>query len=163
MAILPALDRLLTSLEKVTVALSSLALFVMMALVTVDALTRYVIKVTLPDVYHFSELYLMPTIFFLALANTQKLGGNVAVELLENRLPGGLSAVIKRVSLLLTAVIAGLAAYAAFPMAWQHIIEWRVTGGEVPWPTGLSRMIVPIGFGLLALRLFLQVVNSKGR
>lgn len=163
MSTLTALDRLLTGLEKVAVALSSIALFLMMAMVTIDALTRYVIKVTLPDVYHFSELYLMPAIFFLALANTQKLGGNVAVELLENRLPSGLLKSVKRVSLLLAAVIAGLAAYAAFPMAWQHIADWRVTGGEVPWPTGLSRMIVPIGLGLLALRLLLQVISSKGR
>lgn len=155
------LERLLAGLERLCMAVSSAALFLLMALVTVDAVTRYVIRVTLPDVYHFSELYLMPAIVFLALAYTQRFGGHVSVELLDRIVPARVLGAIRRTALFATACIAALAAYAAFPLAWQHLLEWRVTGGEVPWPTGLSQIMVPIGLSLLALRLMVQVLIVK--
>ncbi|WP_420392235.1 TRAP transporter large permease subunit [Acuticoccus sp.] len=147
---------LLRLLENLLAGLTYLALFAMMALITADALGRYLLRITPPDVFHFTELYLMPMVIFLAMAQTQRERGHVNVTLLSQFVPPALAAAILSAVFLAAAVICAMIAVASWQSAWPHLANWRVTGGVVPWPTGLSRVIVPVGMGLLSLRLFVD-------
>jgi TRAP-type C4-dicarboxylate transport system permease small subunit len=150
------MKRALDFVELLTARISYAALFLMMGMITIDAIGRYVLRFTLPDVYHFTELYLMPLAIFFAMAYTQSQRGHVNVTLLSQFFPARMGAVLQGMIFLLTALICGLIAYSAWLPAWSHLALWRVTGGVIPWPTGVSRIIVPIGLGVLCLRLFVD-------
>jgi TRAP-type C4-dicarboxylate transport system permease small subunit len=157
------LDRALTVVERALVFGTYLALMAMMVLITVDAILRYAFAETLPDVYHLTELYLMPMVIFFALANTQRLDGHVSVSLFDRFLPDA-----ARRSALLLVYLAASACFSAIAWksgqtAWSDIAAWRVTAGVVPWPTGLSRAIVPVGSAVLAIRLFVDGLKLVGR
>ena len=141
--------------------ITTIALLLMMTLITVDSIGRYVFRATLVhDVYHFTELFLMPVVVFFALSQTQRARGHVNVTLLTQFFP-------PRGQSLCTGLIY-LAAFVAFAVitwvgwgnAWSHLINWRVTGGVVPWPTGISRVIVPIGAGVLTIRLLFDAITE---
>ncbi|WP_313137730.1 TRAP transporter small permease [Paracoccus jeotgali] len=151
---------LLSLIERVLVVGTYAALMLMMVLISVDAAVRYLFRATLPDVYHFTELYLMPAVVFFALANTQRLRGHVAVTLLDKVLPRVLRRVILTATYLAAGICFALVTWRVFGPALSDIQRWRTTAGVVPWPTGISRMIVPIGCSVLSLRLFVDAVAT---
>jgi TRAP-type C4-dicarboxylate transport system permease small subunit len=150
------MGRLLKFAELLLARITYAALFLMMALITIDAIGRYLIRFTLLDVFHFTELYLMPLAVFFAMPYTQSHRGHVNVTLLSQFFPPRLDAALQGMIFLGTAVICALITYSAWLPAWSHLVKWRVTGGVIPWPTGISRIIVPIGMGVLCLRLIVD-------
>ena len=156
------LGRTLILAERVLVFGTYLALMAMMLLITVDAILRYAFAATLPDVYHLTELYLMPMVVFFALSNTQRMGGHVSVSLFDRYLPD----ILRRSALFLVFLAAstcfGTIAWRSGQAAWSDLVAWRVTAGVVPWPTGLSRSIVPVGSAVLALRLLVDGLKLIG-
>lgn len=150
--------RLLRFLENAMAAVTYVALFAMMAFITIDALGRYLLRITPPDVFHLTELYLMPLVIFFAMAKTQRERGHVSVTLLNHFFSPALGSCVLAAVFLGAGIICAMIAYASWQSAWPHLANWRVTGGVVPWPTGLSRVIVPIGMGLLAVRLLVDTV-----
>jgi TRAP-type C4-dicarboxylate transport system permease small subunit len=105
----------------------------------------------------------MPLAVFFAMAYTQSQRGHVNVTLLSQFFPRRADAAIQGILFLVTATVCGLVAYAAWLPAWSHLAMWRVTGGVIPWPTGVSRVIVPIGMGVLCLRLVVDGISEIGR
>ena len=145
-------------LEKVLTVGTYTALMMMMLLIAADATVRYLFRETLPDVYHFTELYLMPMVVFFALSNTQRLKGHVAVSLMEHIIPKRLRELILCGVYVMAAACFAIITWRASLPAISDLINWRVTAGVVPWPVGLSRVIVPIGAGILTLRLLADAV-----
>lgn len=152
--------RLLETVESAAAYLTYGALFLMMTLITIDAIGRYVLNFVLPDVYHLTELYLMPLAIFFAMALTQKQRGHVNVTLISQFFNPRLNACLQGLVFLATSVICGLIVYASWGPSWEYILQWRVTGGVVPWPTGLSRIIVPLGMSVLCIRLVVDGVSE---
>src|SRR5690625_5209108 len=150
------LNRLLSALERVMLFGTYIALFLMMVLISIDAIIRYFFNATLLDVYHFTELYLMPLTVFFALAYTQQVRGHVSVSLLDKFVPIQIRRVVLSLAYVAAAICFALIAWRSFYPAWADLVKWRTTAGVVPWPTGISRIIIPIGAGLLALRLLLD-------
>lgn len=154
------LGRILSFFEKIMTAITWIALLTMMTLVTVDVIGRYFRTHTFPDVYHFTELYLMPIVVFFALASTQADRGHVSVNLVSAYFPKAIQHLILAFVFIAAGSIFVLITWVSFNNAWGHLINWRVTGGVVPWPTGLSRIIVPIGAGVLSIRLFSDAIHE---
>jgi len=157
-ALYRAVTGMLERVEDGLAWLTYAALFLMMSMNAIDAIGRYFQQITPPDVYHLTELFLMPVVFFFALAQTQRDRGHVNVILLSQFLPLRLQAAINAFVFGATALVCAVIAYSSWDAAWPHLAQWRVTGGMVPWPTGISRAIVPIGMGLLTLRLIVDTV-----
>lgn len=152
-------DRLLAAVERTLVLGTYVALMLMMLLIAADACVRYLFNETLPDVYHLTELYLMPTVVFFALANTQRLRGHVSVTLLDDHLPVWLRRGLLSLTYAAAAICFGLITWRSYGPALADIQAGRTTAGVVPWPTGFSRIIVPIGCAVLTLRLVLDSVR----
>lgn len=155
--------RVLRFLEDAFAWLTCAALVAMMLLITLDAIGRYLFITIFPDVFHFTELYLMPMVIFFAMAWVQRERGHVNVTLLSQLIPKPALSACLAVVFLLSGLIAGVMAYASWNAAWPHLENWRVTGGVVPWPTGLSRVVVPLGLGLLSIRLLADSVIEARR
>ena len=151
-------DRILSIAETAGMVASITALFLIMIAISSDALGRYLFSSPLTGEYEFVSLYLMVILTFLGLAKTQAAGRHVRVAILEPlllKLPWVIShrltALVTAVGFAILTVITGEEAVARFAARTTMI-------GVVEFPTYLSYCWVPLGSGLLLLRMIHQVI-----
>jgi TRAP-type C4-dicarboxylate transport system permease small subunit len=153
---LEKIHRALSALESLAGLLASACMFAIMAVVAVDVVLRYFFNAPLSWSYDVVSLYLMVALVFLSLAVTQRDGHHVRVDILSQRLPRSLRHLL--------GLLAGVPAAALMGgIAWLGAVktgeDWQshaVSAGAIPWPSWLTSVFVPIGMGLLALRLLLE-------
>jgi TRAP-type C4-dicarboxylate transport system permease small subunit len=150
--------RLLDALARAELILSAVAialLFCIMIIVILDVFMRYVVGRPLPFTYDLVGVYLMTGVFFFVLPHAQTAHVNVAVDILV----GKFSAQWRRVSEIVTCIAGGsvfaLITVIGFDRALEAYQSNDVLAGLIPWPLWLSAAIVPIGSGVLVLRLLL--------
>jgi len=151
------LARLLGATEKVLNLLAAGAIFVVMVLVTIQITARYLAR-AIPGIYESAEL-LMVAIVFLPLAYTQSVRGHVHMELVVNRLSPRWRNPVEMITLLLSLVVFSIITWKSGQNAY---LSWRmgdVTMGLIMFPVWPSKMLVPIGSGLLCLRLLVHILG----
>lgn len=153
-----AIDRVLRVLEAIAMTMAVIAVLAMMASITLDALGRYLFNRPFTGQYEFTSLYLMVILTFMGLAHTQAVGGHISVPLFQGlvaKLPWKLPA---RLAALCAAVAFGFVTVMAGEDALAKIAARTTTFGAIQFPTYLSYCWMPVGTGLLTLRLIFQTV-----
>lgn len=140
--------------------LAGVSLLAMMLLISADALGR-LFGSPIQGAYEFTEYYLMVIVAFAALSRSYRTGGQVKLELLEPwlaRVPG--KAAYR------AAVAASLIAFLI--LLWfsagdaaHRIADRDTTFGVIQWPLYLSYVWLPIGVGLLSLRLIAELIRPS--
>lgn len=157
MSTLDRADRALKSAEWLWMLAASIGMFAVMIIIFVDVAARYLFKAPLPWSFDLISLYLMPAIFFLALADTLTRNHHVNVDILLPRFPPRLNhAFGLATSVLALFVFVGIA-YAAWIRTREAIAASEVTSGLIQWPTWMSSALVMAGVALLVLRLTLRI------
>ncbi|WP_166461875.1 TRAP transporter small permease [Paracoccus alkanivorans] len=151
--------RALSGIERILVLLSGFALGTIMLVVVTDVSMRYLFRQPLSWSYDLIGSYLMVGAFFLALSDTMKQHGHIAIDMFVYKLPRrfmhgsqGLGYLLATLILLVIAQQAG----------HRLIAAW--SGGDlisatVPWPTWPSYLMVVIGAGVIALRCTVRTVQ----
>jgi len=150
----PALRRI----EQVLLCGSILVILFVMFFVCAEVVMRYAFNSPIPGHLEGSEL-LMPVIVFLALSYTQATHGHVGMDLLVESLSPGARRRATIVTLLLSVLICAIVAWFSFKNALQL---WRyddVTMSPPYFHTWPSAAAIPLGYGLTALRMFIQVLH----
>jgi TRAP-type C4-dicarboxylate transport system permease small subunit len=155
---LERLDRALTAVERFASALAAVALFLIMAIVASDVALRYLFNRPWGWSYDFISLYVMVGLFFLALSRTFAVNGHVSVDLLHHYLTPSTRRWCELVICLLSAGLFTLIAQAGAARAWQSYIENDILVGALAWPSWPSAALMPLGAGMIALRLGLSMV-----
>lgn len=150
----------MTLLENGLVIVGGICLFLLMAAVVSDTGGRYFFDAPISGVYEISELYLMISIVFLGLAQTQRRQGHVRVSLLLDRLPVRISRLLEFSFLVAAAIVFSCITYVAARNGWTNITLSRWTTGVVAIPTGPSWLIVAIGAGTFSLRLVFDALST---
>lgn len=151
------LGRLLSTTEK-TLNLAAAAILVVMVLVSTQIVARYVFNRALPGIYESAEL-LMVAIVFLGLAYTQSQHGHVRMELLVTRLSPRWKSILEAFTLLLSLALFAIITYKSWGNAY---VSWQmsdVSMGLIDFPVWPSKILVPIGSGLLCLRFITQLLR----
>jgi len=159
MKTLESVHRTISALERLWAAAASVCLFAIMVIVVVDVVLRYVFNSPLGWSYDLISLYLMVALFFLALSATQRDDHHVRVDILFRHVSPQMRHCMELVGYLLTVVVLVGIVYQGSLKFW---ISWQnndVVAGAVPWPTWLSAIFVPLGVGLLVLRLAFSVFS----
>jgi TRAP-type C4-dicarboxylate transport system permease small subunit len=150
------LRRTLDLIDNALMAVGCLMMFALMLVVVADVSLRYLFNAPLSWSYEVVSKYLMPGLFFLAASHTLKAHGHVTVDILHNYLG-------RRTRYVLQALISGLAAPAFGVAAWvsaQKTLEDFGSGAAdtsgLGLPSWTVSLMLPLGFGLLALRLALN-------
>jgi TRAP-type C4-dicarboxylate transport system permease small subunit len=148
--------RLLEALARVEAILSAIGvalLFCIMIIVVLDVFMRYVVGRPFSFTYDLVGVYLMTGVFFLILSHAQAANANVAVDILVAKF----SEPMRRVADTVTCIAGGsvflLIAIVGFDRAWDSYQSNDVLAGVIPWPVWISAALVPIGSGVLVLRL----------
>lgn len=153
-----ATDRILSAIEIAGMSLALLTLFLIMISITADAFGRYFLHTPITGQYEFTALYLMVIMTFMGLARTQALGGHIAISIMAptlSKLPFRIAA---RLTSLLCLIAFGLMTWLTGEEALSRIAARTTTFGAVQFPTYLSYCWVPIGVGILSLRLLHQTI-----
>jgi TRAP-type C4-dicarboxylate transport system permease small subunit len=143
--------RALTAIEKLTSAIAACFMFAIMIIVFADVVMRYVFNRPFSWAYDLISLYIMAGVFFLSLSG---------VDILLPRF----SAAIQRLCIIISNLV-GLAIF--IPITWlgylralDNLSSGDVLAGAIPWPTWASAAFVPVGAGILALRLAVHLVAN---
>lgn len=150
------LRRAMNALDGTLLIVGCLMLFALMMVVVADVAMRYFANAPLSWSYQIISDYLMPGLFFFAVGDTLRANAHVAVDIVHNY-------VGRRTRYVLEAIGSVLASPVFFYCAWVSALktldDFR-SGAEstsgLALPTWTISLMLPLGFGLLALRLALN-------
>jgi TRAP-type C4-dicarboxylate transport system permease small subunit len=148
----------LVKIEQLCFHIARAALLLIMLTIVANALMRYLFSRPIAGAENVTELYLIVAVVFLAGAKTQRDGENVSVTVFTGGKQGRKWTAVKAVGLLFSLALVVAMTYASTVRAIDNLTD--VTTGVPPLPLLPSWVWIPIGLGLLALRLLLQLVET---
>lgn len=151
--------RLLALVEDALGWLAALAMIAMMLVVFCDVLMRYIFHSPLSWAYDLISLYLVAAVFYFSLSAAYSEGAHVNVDILQQALPKAGIRLSEIITTAVGTVIFGLIAWFGALKTIDAFTENDVLSGAIPWPTWPANALVPLGCGLLALRLAVHFVG----
>jgi TRAP-type C4-dicarboxylate transport system permease small subunit len=158
--VVQALDRVIERISYVGVYISGILALLMACLATYGVLRRYAFNDPEKYSYEISIMFLVTGVVF-ALPYIQRVGRNLRVDFVVNRLPEGVQAI------LLNIVFPLIALFYIVPLTWK---SWENSWyafqvGERSYSAwapllGPIKVMVPIGAGLLCLVLLAQLCRG---
>lgn len=140
-----------------------LCLAAVLLLVTADAVLRFAINQPIAFQFEFTEMYLMPAMATLSLARVQRMGGHLAIDFVQMRWFGRAGPLLIRLNALLPALFFGLVAWQSGKYAWAAYMRDDIYMGVIDWPSYLAFASIPIGTGMLTLRLLADTVRPPSQ
>ena len=159
-SILSKLDRALLPLERFCALLSGLAIFSLMFLAAYSVIGRKFFGSPLAGYVDYIEAA-MPVIAIMGISYVQRDGAHIRMDMLVSKLSGRLLWLFELISVLLMLLLI----VALTSGAWDHFDRsfdcarpWcsRDSSIDIGLPIWPSKLVVPVAFGVLALRLILQ-------
>ena len=152
------IEQILRKTELLLTYLSAVIILLLMVYVLLEVLMRYAFNSPLPGHLEGAEL-LLPMIVFFAISYTQARNGHVGMSLVVEVLPIRFQRFINIFTLGLSILTCAVLAYFGAKQAYFAYEINDVTMTPPYWPIWPSASIVPIGYGLLALRMSLQILQ----
>ena len=152
------IEQILRKTELLLTYLSAVIILFLMVYVLLEVLMRYAFNSPLPGHLEGAEL-LLPMIVFFAISYTQARNGHVGMSLVVEVLPVRFQRFINIFTLGLSILTCAVLAYFGVKQAYFAYEINDVTMTPPYWPIWPSASIVPIGYGLLALRMSLQILQ----
>ena len=149
-------DRAFRRVETAGAILAGITMLVVMVLVSADAILRRGFSHPLTFQLTLSESYLLVIMVMLSLAWGHRRGGTIQVRLLLDNLPPATAAAITRIGLAASAVYMAVLAVLAWSPFYRAWVDNEIVLGVIDWPVAWSWVWVPLGCGMLAIRLALD-------
>ena len=154
-------DRTLLRLERVFALISGLSVFALMLLAVVSVSGRNAANAPLPGYVDWIE-QAMPLIAFMGVSYVMREGGHIRMDILVGKLRGRLLYIAELITTLCVLLLMVLLVWGT----WAHFARsfdfgapmWsRDSSMDIALPLWPAKLLAPIAFGLLCLRLCLQV------
>ncbi|UWQ92828.1 TRAP transporter small permease [Rhodobacteraceae bacterium M382] len=154
------LDRQLLKLEQVLALLSGIAVFSLMVLAVVSVGGRNAFNAPLPGYVDWIE-QAMPLIAFMGIAYVQRDGTHIRMDIVISRLKGRALWLFELISVLLILILMMALVYGS----WSHFLRsfdfaaplWsRDSSIDIGLPIWPAKLLAPVAFGVLCLRLMVQ-------
>ncbi|PIE15856.1 MAG: C4-dicarboxylate ABC transporter permease [Rhodobacterales bacterium] len=160
-SVLSRMDQRLYKLEGYMALLSGLAIFSLMVLAVVSVGGRNAMNSPLPGYVDWIE-QVMPLIAFMGVAYTQRDGGHIRMDVLVSKLNGKplwLAELITSVVMLVLIVLIIWGSYAHFQRSFDWAAPYfsRDSSIDIAIPLWPAKLLAPMAFSVLALRLLLQI------
>lgn len=143
----------LRKLEDILHLAGCLALIAVAVLINGDILLRLFANRPVQIQFELTELYLMPALATLSLSRVFRDGGHLSLEFVPEHIPGLIGRMISKLRILLPAAFFAAVTFMAGKFALNAFSHGAVEYGVVDWPLGWAYVVVPIGCGVLTLRL----------
>ncbi|WP_419912671.1 TRAP transporter small permease subunit [Hoeflea sp.] len=158
---LSRIDRRLYRLETFMALLSGLAVFALMLLAVVSVSGRNFMNQPLPGYVNWIE-QAMPLIAFLGIAYVQRDGGHIRMDIVASALSGRTLYLVELITTLAILILMVLMVWGS----WSHFLRsfdfaapmWsRDSSMDIALPIWPAKLLAPIAFSVLCLRLVLQI------
>lgn len=158
---LSRLDQSLHRVERVLAMISGLAVFSLMVLAVVSVGGRNLFNAPLPGYVDWIE-QAMPLIAFMGIAYTQRDGGHIRMDILVGNLKGRALWLAEFLTALVALVLMLLLVWGS----WEHFLRsfdfgaplWsRDSSIDIGLPLWPAKLLAPVAFAVLCLRLSIQV------
>lgn len=156
------LSRAIDVIDGVLVSIGSALLFLLMCLVVTDVGCRYLFNAPIGWSYEVINHYLMPGVFFYAVSHTLKVHAHVAVDILHNYVGNRTRYVFEAIGTVLALPVFALVTWLALAKTLDEFQIAAQASSGLAVPTWTISMVLPIGFGMLTLRLALNSVGYVG-
>lgn len=162
-SLLSRLDRALLPIERFCALLSGLAIFSLMFLAAYSVIGRKFFGSPLLGYVDYIEAA-MPIIAIMGVSYVQRDGTHIRMDMLVGALHGRVLWLFELISVLLILVLIVALAWGA----WEHFdrsfdcsrpLCSRDSSIDIGLPTWPSKLVVPVAFGVLVLRLIVQAVG----
>lgn len=150
------LSRVIDTIDVVLLSVGCLMLFTLMFVVVADVLMRYLFNAPLVWVYEIISNYLMPGLFFLAASHTLKANAHVSVDILHNYVRRRVRYVFEALSSIVATPVFFLVTFVSAQNTLEDFRTGAVSTSGLALPTWPVSLLLPLGFGLLTLRLALN-------
>lgn len=155
------IGRALRKTEDILHFAGCVSLVLVVILINGDILMRLVFDRPVQIQFELTELYLMPALATLSLSWVFRDGGHLALDFVPEVLPGPWGQVIARLRLLLAAAFFAAVTFMSGRFALHALSQNVVEYGVVDWPLGWAYAFVPVGCGVLTLRLFYDACQRR--
>ncbi|MGR3321457.1 MAG: TRAP transporter small permease subunit [Pseudooceanicola sp.] len=158
---LSRLDVALNKIEKVLAFLAGFTVLILMLLAVVSVTGRNLFNAPLPG-YVDWIMQAMPLIAFLGIAYTMREGGHIRMDIVVGQFKGRTLWGAELLTTCITLVLIVLLVWGS----WEHFqrsFDWnaprwsRDSTIDIGLPLWPAKLLVPVSFGVLALRLVLQI------
>ena len=153
------LRRALDLVDGLLVGLGAAMLFALMCVVVADVSMRYLFNSPLQWSFDVVSNYLMPGLFFLAVSHTLKAHSHVAVDILHNYVAAKTRYVFEFACSLLATPAFAVCTWFAAGVTINDFHTGATASSGLPIPTWSVSLFLPLGFGLLTLRLAMNTVG----
>jgi len=150
-------SNIVSALGSAGAVIAGLAVVLITLLIAAEIISRGVFNHALLDVVTFARIA-MGVIGFLGAAYTLRKGKHISIELVINHLPEQLARGVKIAASIIGLFCLAVIVWLSFEFAWfsrVHDLRWA---GLISFPTYLPQMLIPIGFGMIALQLLVMIV-----
>lgn len=160
-SLISKLDRTLFRLETWLALTSGFAVFSLMLLAVISVSGRNFFNAPLPGYVDWIE-QAMPVVAFIGMAYCQRLGGHIRMDILISHLKGRALWLIEAIGVLLILLVVLLLLWGS----WAHFERsfdfgsplWsRDSSLDIRLPLWPAKLLVPVAFAVMALRLVLQL------
>lgn len=160
-SLLSRLDRLLFKFESLLSLIGGLAVFSLMIVAVISVGGRNFTGSPLPGYVDWIE-QIMPLIAFLGIAYAQRTGGHIRMDILISRLKGRALWMVELISVILMLLLMLLLVYGSYThfersFDFSAPLWSRDSSMDIAIPLWPVKLIIPIAFSILSLRLMLQI------
>ena len=149
---------LLSKIEHYLTYASTALIIGIMVYVCAEVVMRYVFNSPLPGHLEGSELF-VPIIVFFAISYTQSQNGHVGMTVVVESLPPAVRRYVDISTLLLSVLTCAVLSYFSYKFAYNEWVIDDVTMTPPYWRIWPSAAAVPLGYMLIAMRLYLQALH----
>lgn len=155
-------DQILYKLERVFALLSGIAVFALMLLAVVSVTGRNALNQPVPGYVDWIE-QAMPIIAFMGISYAQRDGGHIRMDILIGQLRGRalwMAEFITTLAILLLMALLVWGSWAHFQRSFDFSAPmWsRDSTMDIALPIWPAKLLAPLAFGVLCLRLVLQLI-----
>lgn len=160
-SLLSRIDRILFKLEGVLALTGGLAVFSLMLLAVFNVTGRNFFGQPLPGYVDWIE-QVMPLIAFLGIAYTQRTGGHIRMDILIGKLKGRALWLVELISVFFMLVLMMTLVYGSY-FHFERSFDFsspmwsRDSSMDIALPLWPVKLLVPVAFSVLSLRLILQM------
>ena len=157
--------RLLTWVEDILNWLACTCLAVMTAMITIDSVGRALFGAPLQPQFEMTELYLMPAVAVLSLSRAYRNRAHLSLDLFPEQYLGRAKYPIQLSLLALLFVFSAIVTWRSGVYTFNAWVRDDIYMGVFDWPLFVAYASVPLGFGVLTVRVvsdaLLKVTSTK--
>ncbi len=154
-------EQALCRVEDFLHAVGCLCLVVIVVLIAADAILRLTVSMPLQIQFELTELFLMPAVSTLSLSRVFRQRAHLSLEIFQPDSFGRASSWVSRAILAISAAFFGLLTWKSGEHAAAALLRNDIYMGVHDWPLGYAYLSIPVGCGVLTLRLLYEAALGR--